>query len=60
MTKAQYERRLAELEAEADRRGCCVIPAKPLDPPAETPQRGEGKSRKSRKSQSSRRFGDGV
>lgn len=57
MTKAQYERRLAELEAEADRRGCCVIPAKPLDPPAETPQRGEGKSRKSH---SSRRFGDGV
>ena len=33
MTRAQYEKRLAELEAEADRRGCCVIPAKPLREP---------------------------
>jgi hypothetical protein len=33
MTRAEYHKRLEELEREADRRGCCVIPAKPLTPP---------------------------
>ena len=42
MAKAQYEKRLAELEAEADKRGCCVIPARPLREPASTKhQRGK-------------------
>ena len=35
MTQAEYDKRLAELEAEADRRGCCVIPAQPIPPPNE-------------------------
>ncbi len=35
MTQAEYDKRLAELEAEADRRGCCVIPAQPIPPPDE-------------------------
>ena len=33
MTKAEYDKRLEELEAEADRRVCCVIPAQPIPPP---------------------------
>ncbi len=33
MTQEAYDKRLAELEAEADRRGCCVIPAQPVPPP---------------------------
>ena len=33
MTQPEYEKRLAELEAEADRRGCCIIPAQPIPPP---------------------------
>lgn len=33
MTQEKYEKRLAELEAEADRLGCCVIPAKPIPSP---------------------------
>ena len=33
MTRAQFEKRLEELEREADRRGCCVIPARPLREP---------------------------
>ena len=33
MTKAEYQKRLEELEREADRRGCCVIPAEPLIDP---------------------------
>lgn len=35
MTQDEYEKRLAELEAEADQRGCCVIPAHPIPPPDE-------------------------
>lgn len=35
MTQAKYDKRLAELEAEADRRGCCIIPAVPVPPPDE-------------------------
>lgn len=35
MTQAEYDKRLAELEAEADRLGCCVIPAQPIPPPDE-------------------------
>ena len=33
MTQAEYDKRIAELEAEADRRGCCIIPARPIPPP---------------------------
>ena len=33
MTQEEYDKRLAELEAEADRRGCCIIPAQPIPPP---------------------------
>ena len=33
MTQEEYDKRLAELEAEADRRGCCIIPATPIPPP---------------------------
>jgi hypothetical protein len=35
MTQEEYDKRLAELEAEADRRGCCIIPATPVPPPDE-------------------------
>ena len=38
MTKAECQRRLEELEAEADRRGCCVIPATPVMDPADIPE----------------------
>lgn len=38
MTQEEHDRRLAELEAEADRRGCCVIPAKPIPPPDGKPE----------------------
>ena len=37
MTQQEYDKRLAELEAEADRRGCCVIPATPIPPPEDVP-----------------------
>ena len=33
MTKAKFQKKLEELEREADRRGCCVIPAQPIPPP---------------------------
>lgn len=33
MTRAQYQRELEKLEREADKRGCCVVPAKPLKEP---------------------------
>ena len=33
MNQQEYDKRLAALEAEADRRGCCVIPAQPIPPP---------------------------
>lgn len=35
MTKAKYQKKLEELYDEADRRGCCVIPATPINPPDE-------------------------
>lgn len=35
MTQQEYDKRLAELEAEADRRGCCIIPETPIPPPDE-------------------------
>lgn len=35
MTQEEYEKRLEELYAEADRRGCCVIPSTPIPPPDE-------------------------
>lgn len=35
MTQEEYDKRLEELEAEADRRGCCIIPAQPIPPPDE-------------------------
>ena len=38
MTQAGYDKRLAELEAEADRRGCCIIPATPVPPPDGVPE----------------------
>lgn len=37
MTQEEYDKRLAELEAEADRRGCCIIPATPIPPPDGAP-----------------------
>lgn len=33
MTHEEYEKRLEELYAEADRRGCCVIPVAPIPQP---------------------------
>ncbi len=39
MTQEEYDRRLAELEAEADRRGCCVIPAQPIPSPDGVPEK---------------------
>ncbi len=48
MTKAEYQKKLAELEREADRCGCCVIPAEPLiDPDDAMPSR-KAVSRRSR------------
>ena len=38
MTQEEYDKRLEELEAEADRRGCCVIPATPVMDPADIPE----------------------
>lgn len=35
MTQEEYEKRLEELYAEADRRGCCVIPSSQIPPPDE-------------------------
>ena len=50
MTKKQYEKRLAELEAEADKRGCCVIPARPLrEPKAAKKKVSRGAAEKRRK-----------
>ena len=49
MTKKQYEKRLAELEAEADKRGCCVIPTRPLREPKATKKkvsRGDAETRR--------------
>ena len=40
MTREEYDKRLAELEAEADRLGCCVIPAQPVPPPDEPRKEG--------------------
>ena len=37
MTQAEYDKRIEELEAEADRRGCCIIPATPVPPPDGSP-----------------------
>jgi hypothetical protein len=34
MTRAQYQKELEKLEREADKRGCCVIPARPLREPS--------------------------
>ena len=50
MTKKQYEKRLAELEAEADKRGCCVIPTRPLrEPKAAKKKVSRGDAEKRRK-----------
>ena len=37
MTRAECQKRLEEIEREADRRGCCIIPAEPIPDPAEAP-----------------------
>ena len=37
MTQSEYDKRLAELEA--DRRGCCVIAAQPIPPPDGVPEK---------------------
>lgn len=44
MTKTEYQRRLEELEAQADAAGCCVVPATPLFDPddAEAAPRKDG------------------
>lgn len=34
MTRAQYEKELEKLEREADKRGCCVVPSRPLREPS--------------------------
>ena len=39
MTQAEHDKRLAELEAEADRRGCCVILAQPIPPHDGVPEK---------------------
>lgn len=36
MTQEEYEKKLEDLYAEADRRGCCVIPAATIPQPDET------------------------
>ena len=36
MTQEEYEKKLEELYAEADRRVCCVIPATPIPQPDKT------------------------
>ena len=41
MNGEEYQKRLAELEAEADRRGCCVIPATPIPDPDGIPDEGQ-------------------
>ena len=33
MTQQEYEAQLEKLYAKADEAGCCVIPAKPIQPP---------------------------
>lgn len=35
MTQEEYEKRLEELYAEADRRRCCMIPSTPIPQPEE-------------------------
>ena len=37
MTEQEREKQLEELYAEADKAGCCVIPAEPI-PPADQPK----------------------
>lgn len=37
MTKVQYQKALAKLEREADEKGCCILPAKPLFDPDDRP-----------------------
>ena len=50
MTRAQYQRELEKLEAEADRNGCCVIPARPLrEPKAAKKKVSRGAAEKRRK-----------
>lgn len=39
MTKAQYQKALEKLEREADEKGCCILPAKPLFDPDDGPAR---------------------
>lgn len=41
MTKTEYEKRLEELEAEADAAGCCVVPATPIPDPDDIPDEGQ-------------------
>lgn len=48
MTRKQYEKRLAELEAEADRRGCCIVPAKPLREPSKRQPKAKAPARRSK------------
>ena len=38
MTKVQYQKALAKLEREADEKGCCILPAKPLFDPDDAPR----------------------
>lgn len=33
MTQAEYDKKLEDLYAKADKAGCCVIPAEPIPPP---------------------------
>ena len=48
MTKAEYQKKLAELEREADRCGCCVIPAEPLIDPDDATAAGSAALRRGR------------
>ncbi|MBQ8113679.1 MAG: hypothetical protein IJ146_10805 [Kiritimatiellae bacterium] len=38
MTRAQYQRELEKLEREADEKGCCVLPSRPLFDPDDAPR----------------------
>jgi hypothetical protein len=49
MTKAEYDKRLAELEAEADRCGCCVVPVRPLREPKAAKKKAARKSAEKRR-----------
>lgn len=48
MTKVQYQKALAKLEREADEKGCCVLPSRPLFDPddVQSPAQGTRKPRK--------------